>query len=396
MANTLLTIDMVTQEALRVLHQKLKFIKTINREYDDQYAKDGAKIGSTLRIRKPPLYTVSSGPTFVAQDATETYASLAVTNQKQVGLGFTSAEFALSIDDFSERFLKPAMAVMASNIEADVLSVANNVYNVVDNSGAACSFNKILQGRKQMVDNLTPDGDWSAQLNTQDNVDMVDQLKGLFQSSAQIKDQYEDGVLGRTAGFDFYENTLLSNATTGTATATGFLINATNQSGTTLTVDTGTGGWNAGDVFTIANVFRVHPETKVNTGILQQFTVTTTNAAPSTSLIISPSIQGPLQGSTQNVNALPADNAAVSKVGGTTSAVYKPSLLYHKSAFTFATADLPLPKGVDFASRQVYDGISLRILRQYDALYDRFITRADVLYGYTSLYPQIASRVLSN
>lgn len=393
MGNTLLTIDMVTQEALRVLHQKLKFIKTINREYDDQYAKDGAKIGSTLRIRKPPMYTVSTGPTFVPQDSVETYASLAVTNQKQVGLGFTSAEFSLQIDDFSDRFLKPAMAVLASNIEADVLSVANGVYNVVDNIGAACAFNKMLQGRKQMVDNLTPDGEWAAQLNTQDNVDMVDTLKGLFQSSAQIKDQYEDGVLGRASGFDFYENTLLSNQTTGTATNTGFLMNATNQTGATLTVDTGTGGFNAGDVITIANVFRVHPETKANTGIPQQFVVTAVVAAPATSLTISPAIVA--TGATQNVNSVPADNAAITKVG-TTSTVYKPSLLYHKNAFTFATADLPLPKGVDFASRQVYDGISLRILRQYDGNYDRFITRADVLYGYTSLYPQNASRVLSN
>ena len=33
---------------------------------------------------------------------------------------------------------------------------------------------------------------------------------------------------------------------------------------------------------------------------------------------------------------------------------------------SFATADLIMPKGVDFASRQVMDGISMRIIRDYD------------------------------
>lgn len=392
--NSLLTIDMVTNEALRVLHQKLRFVKTINRQYDDSFAVTGAKIGQTLRIRKPPQYTVTTGPTFSGQNSTETSVTLPLSTQKHVDLDFTSVDLTMSVDNFSDRFLVPAMAVLAANIEADALSMSNSVYNVVDNIGAAASFNKFLQGRKQMVDNLAPmDGKWACQLNTQDNVDMVDTLKGLFQSSSNIKAQYEDGVLGQTAGFEFYENTLLSNATTGTATNTGYLMNATLQSGSSITVDTGVGTWAVGDAFTIANVFRVHPETKSNTGILQQFVVTLATAASATALQIQPAIT--LTTAFQNVNSLPADNAALTKIG-TTSTIYKPSLLYHQDAFTFATADLYLPKGVEMASRQVYDGISMRIVKQYDAQLDRQVTRADVLYGYVPLYPQLASRVLSN
>jgi hypothetical protein len=394
MANTLLTADMITREALRILHQKCNFIGNIHRDYDDSYAKSGAKIGDSLRIRLPNEYTVRSGATLSAQDVTEQQVTLQVSTQKGVDVNFTSAELTLDIDDFSDRILEPAMSVLAANIEADAFNMLKDVYNHVDNLTSAITFNDLMVGRKRLVDSLAPNNNRCAILNTQDNVDLVDALKGLFHDSQGIKKQYREGMMGRTGGFDFYENTILPAHTTGTAAAsTGYLVNGATQTGATLTVDTGTNTLLKGDIITIAGVNRVHPETKADTGQLQPFVVTSDSGASATSLAISPSIT--TSGGTQNVSGSPADNAAITKIGAA-SDVYNASLVFQKEAFAFATADLVMPSGVDFASRQVYDGISMRIVRQYDITNDKFPCRIDVLYGYKTLRAQLAARILSN
>ena len=202
-------------------------------------------------------------------------------------------------------------------------------------------------------------------------------------------------MVGRTAGFgEIYENTLIPTHTTGTAAATsGYLVNGGSQTGSTLTVDTGTTTFLVGDVITIAGVYRVHPETKVSTSELQQFVVTANSGTSATSLAISPAIV--TSGGAQNVSGSPADNAAISKIGGN-GTVYKPSLAFHENAFTFATADLVMPQGVDFSAREVYDGISMRIVRQYAISTDTMPCRIDVLYGYKTIRPQIACQILSN
>jgi len=395
MPNQILTPTAVTREALRVLHQKCNFIGNINRQYDDSFAKSGAKIGDSLKVRLPNQYTVRTGATLSAQDTVESSTTLQVATQKGVDLNFTSVDLTLSLDDFSKRILEPAMSVLAANIEADALSMALDVYNGINNVGSALTFKKVLEGRKVLQDNLAPsDGDRNVILNTQDNVDMVDALKGLFQDSSSIGKQYREGLLGRTGGFDFYENTLISNQTTGTsASATGYTVNGASQTGSTVVVATGSNTFKRGDIVTFAGCVRVHPETKQSTGDLQQFVVTADYAGGAGSLAISPAIV--TSGGRQNVAASPTNGGAVVKVGGA-SAVYKPSLAFHKDAFTFATADLVMPGGVDFAAREVMDGISMRIVRQYDINNDKFPARLDVLYGYKTLRAELAARLLSN
>lgn len=395
MANTILTPTMITREALRVLHQKLNFVGKINRQYDNRFANSGAKIGDTLAIKKPAQYTVRSGTAISTQDHTETSVNLQVNNQKGVDVSFTSAELTMDLDSFSNNVIEPAMSVLAANVEADALSMYKDVYNEVDNIGSAATFAKLMQGRKVLNDNLAPmDANRCINLNTQDNVDLVDALKGLFQDSDAIKKQYKEGMMGRTAGFDFYENTLMPSHTTGTAaTTSGYLVNGATQTGSTLTVDTGTTTFLKGDIITIAGVNRVHPETKADTGVLQQFVVTADSGASATSLSISPAIT--TSTGAQNVTASPADNAAITKLGGA-SATHGISLGYHKDAFTFATADLVLPGGVDMAAREVMDGISMRMVRQYDVSTDAFPVRFDILYGYQTIRPELAVRYANN
>ncbi len=314
---------------------------------------------------------------------------------------FQSTELTLSLDDFSSRILEPAMAQLAASIEADALTMYQDVSQSNWNGGSAATLARVLQGRKLMQDSLAPLNDRTALLNTQDNVDLVDSLKGLFQDSTNIAKQYREGYMGRTAGFDFAENTLLPRHTRGAATGaytTSTLVAVLPVTSTTpvsaITVATGTGAMNKGDVFTIGNVFSVHPETKVSTGVPQQFVVTANYAGGAGSVQISPAIV--MAGGSQNVVIPTTSATAAITFAGTASTAVGTSLVYQKDAFTFATADLVMPKGVDMAAREVFDGISMRIVRQYDINNDRFPCRLDVLYGYRTIRPQLAARLHNN
>lgn len=328
------------------------------------------------------------------QDVTEQAETLTVATQKGVDTSWTSEELTMDIDDFAERKLEPAMSVLASVIEADVLqTVTKDVYQLVDNDGSAITFKNCLQAGEKMDDSLTPmDGRRTCLLSTSHQVTLVDALKGLFQSSEQIASQYRDGVMGRAAGFNFAASTHAADHTTGTAAEgdTSYDVNGANQTGATLTVDGGTTTFLAGDVITLG-INAVHPETKVDTGKLQQFVITDNSGASATSLSISPSIT--TSGARQNVTGSPADNAAVTKIGAGNGEKLNSSLAYHEDAFTFVTADLVMPRGTDMASRQVLEGVSMRLVRDFDIKNDEFPVRFDVLYGFKTLRPQLACRI---
>lgn len=396
MANTILTPDKITREALRILHEKLNFIGNIHKGYDDSFAKSGAKIGDSLRVRLPNQYTVRSGATLDTQDTVESSVTLQVNNQKGVDVNFSSSELTLDLDDFSERILEPAMAVLASNIEADALTMTKDVYNLVGTPGTTpATLKTFLQARAMLNRFLAPkDNNRNVLINSEASVEIIDALKALFNDNKEISKQYREGMMGRTAGFNWYENELIHNHTNGAQAGTP-LVDGASQSGATIDTDGWTGETTikAGTVLTFAGVNAVHPETKADSGVRQQFVVTADVAAESDgslALPISPAIV--TSGAKQNVTAGPADNAAIT-ISGNANAVLPQNLAFHKEAFTFATADLIMPSGVDFASRQVFDGISMRIVRAYDINTDKFPCRIDVLYGYKTLRPQLACRI---
>ena len=396
--NTLLTISMITAKALAILHQRCNIIGAVNRQYDDSFANSGAKIGTTLRIRLPVQYTVSTTPALSLQNTVETQVSLPITNQYHTDFSFSSSELTLTIDDFSARYIEPAIAVLAAKLESDFVNqMWPQVWNQVGAAGSAMPFKTVLQARKLLLDNLTPQSkQWLLRINTQDNVDMVDALKGLFQQSTQIAGQYTDGVMGLAAGFEWAENTHLTTQTRGAESGAYTTAVVTNQNtGNTLAVVTGTGAGNAGDVFTIAGVYRVHPETKISSGILQQFVLTSAYAGGGGNMAIAPAINGVSGSPTQNV-ATTANATAALTFANTASTATGLSLAFHPDAFTFATADLVMPGGVDMASRVVKDGISMRAVRQYSISDDTFPIRIDVLWGCAALRPQLACRLVAN
>ncbi len=406
MANTLLTPTAVTREALRVLHQKLNFVGTINRSYDDRFAKSGAKIGDSLTIRKPNQYTVRTGAALSSQDVAEQSVTLQVATQKGVDTTFTSDDLSLDMDDFSDRILQPAMAVLGANIEADVMNCYKDVALNVTDVGATITTADVMQASKIMTDNLAPYDSRCLNLNTQDNLDLVEALAGRFNDSSKVAQNYREGrVASNTFGFsDIMENSMWPQHTSGTDDGTGdYLVNDSGtiaEGSTSITTDTGAGTFLIGDIFYFAGVFEVHPETKATSTRLKEFVVTANSGTSATTINFSPAIHS--SGAKQNVSAMPANNAALHKnesdrstdIGA--SADYGVSLAYHKDAFVFATADLVLPTGVDFAAREVMDGISMRIVRDYSISADTFITRLDVLYGYKTVRPELACRIHMN
>ena len=393
MANTLLTVSQITRKAAMTLHQKSTLIRSVNRQYDSEFGKSGGKIGDTLRVRLPNQYTYRSTLTYSAVDVAEDKVDLPVSTVGGVDMQFTSQDLALSLDDFSERFIEPAVSVIAANVESTFFTnMYKKVYNVVDGDGASFAFTHLNSARQVLTDNLAPAAKRYAVLGTSHATKFMNDTKGLFHSASNIEDQYTEGLIGRTAGFDVMESTIIADHTTGTAAkTTGYLSNGATQSGSTITVDTGTTSFLVGDVITFAGVFRVHPETKVSTGVLQQFVITANSGTSATSLAISPAIVA--TGSKQNVSNTVADNSAVTKVGAAASELLNGSLAFYRDAFAFVTADLPMPKGTDMAASSTYDGVTVSLVRDFDIATRDFKTRLDVLYGFAAIRPQLACRI---
>lgn len=397
MPNTILTTSQILRKALMILHQKSNFIGRINRQYDDQFAKDGAKIGASLRIRLPNEYATGTGATATFGDTTENETTLTVATQRWSAMNFLSSELTLSMDDFADRVIEPAMARLAAVTEGDAFSMTKDVYQQVGTAGTQAATAAVyLNAMAAVSDALAPKSKRCNHVPPKDMAAIVDALKGLFQDSTQIAEQYRDGIMGRAMGADWYENTLTDRITNGNKVAS-VTVSGASQTGATITLGglAGSDTFKKGQVFTMAGCNRVHPETKVDTGVLQQFVVTAdvTSAGATLAVGISPAIV--TSGPTQNVSASPTNGGAVTFMGAA-SLVYGANLHFYKDAFAIAFADLVLPKGTDMASRQVMDGISLRMIRDFDVTNDKFLTRLDLLYGYKTIRPQLACRVASN
>ena len=402
MSNSLLTIDMITRKALEIFENNLVLTRNVNRQYDNSFAVEGAKIGSTLRIRLPDRALVTDGAALQAQDDNEQYTTLTVSSQKHIGVNFTSAELTMQLDDFAERVLKPRISQLASSVDNDVANAYKGIYGTVGTPGTTPSTSLVLlQAQQKLNEYAVPMDPRYATVNPAANAGLVEGMKGLFNPTDTISRQFKQGLMGQ--GVLGYNEIAMSqsivNHTTGSrSTSDTILVNGaiSTQGATTIAIDGGTSSATIkqGDVFTIANVYAVNPQTRQSTGSLQQFVATADATASSgawSSVSISPAIYTPTN-ALATVDSFPADNAAVTFVGAA-STQYPQNLVYQKDAIAFATADLLLPQGVDMASRQVHNGISLRIVRQYDINNDRMPCRIDVLYGYSVIRAPAAVRL---
>ena len=405
MANSLVTIDMVTREALRIAHEKASFIGTTDRQYDDSFAKTGAKIGTALRVRKPNQYVRTQGTRVMdVQDQAESTASITVATQDHVDMRFNSAELSLSLDEISKRYIEPAVSVLVSGIEADYLAYCTKAtYNVAGTAGTA--INSLVApgaARAKLNQGLAPKDNMRAiQMDSVTMGGLVNGVSAYFNPSSAIGDQYKEGLVARTSMADYYENERVWTMTNG-ADVTG------NTDGSALVTDGGStidmhtlipvADVKVGQVFTVAGVYACHPETKAAYANLQQFTITAIGA---TTLSISPATY--LTGAKKNVSSSTGANLATTDFNakavtfvGLASTSYAQSLMYHKEAFQFITADLPLMDDAAKCVRRSQDGLSMRVWQASDIRNDELLMRIDILYGMAALRPEWASRMIGS
>lgn len=394
MANAILTPTAVTRKVQQVLHGKLVLAKNVNRQYDDSFANSGAKIGENLKIRLPNKYLIRTGKNLNAQDTAETSVTLAVATQVGVDMTFSSAELTLSLDDFSERIIEPAAAIVAANIENAIAARYIDIPNLVGTAGTTpASMLTVLQAGARLDDNLAPrDGKRVVALSPLAMATMVDAYKGLFQKAGSIAGQFESGMIEDMAsGFKWGMCPVINSHTMSSGTVTSITVNDSGitDGDTSVTITTTTTAVAVGTVVTFAGCSAVNPETKATLPFLKQFVVT---AATATVLTLDPPVYWDATAN-QNCSAVPTNSGAVTFVGSASTA-YPQHLAFHKNYLALATADLEdVSKYGAWGAREVYDGISIRLARQYDINSDNIPCRLDVLYGVKTLRPELAVRI---
>jgi hypothetical protein len=369
-------------------------LQNIDMQYDDSFAKTGAKIGTALRIRLPNDYTVRTGAAASVQDTAETSTTLVLATQKGVDVSFSSADRTMSLDDYSERVLAPAINNLAGAIAADVMSgteggVCNFVSNV-DGSGNILNpvASTYLNAGASLDTNSAPLGDRKVVNDPFTQARVVSSLAGLFNPVPEIARQYKTGMMQQALGFDWLMDQTVIKHTAGTFTSG--TVSVASQTGTTLLTNAITGTLAQGDIITIAGVYQVNRITKTTTGTLRQFVVTAAVATNGTSISIYPAITPAVGGNQvqyQTVTASPAASAVITLVSPV-GVTYRKNIVYAPQAVTMATADLELPRGVHEAAREAFDGVSMRMVTAYNVSTDQFITRLDILYGYLFVRPE--------
>ena len=410
MANQLLTISKITNEALMVLENELTFTGQVERKYDEQFAVVGAKIGNTVNVRKPGRFIGTTGPALNVEDFNETSVPVTLSTQFHVDTQFTTQDLALSLDSFLDRVLKPAIAAIANKVDADGLTMAKNATaNTVGTAGTTPNALLTFLTAQAYLDSegAPRDGKRSCIIEPFTSASIVDSLKGLFVPSNVIADQYKKGMMGRdSGGMNWYMDQNVVNQTYGsfagtgaiaTTTATGFLTSGWASTSTVALIATGAVSLNVGDTIQIAGVFAVNPQNRAayGTNKLRSFVVTTAASGTGTTfnVVVSPAVI--TAGQFQNVSIPTTSATAAVTFFNKAGTVSPQNIVMHKNAFTLACADLELPDGVHFAGRASDKelGLSIRVVRQYTINNDSIPTRLDVLYGWAPLYPELACRV---
>jgi hypothetical protein len=404
MSNQLLTISKITNEALMVLENELTFTSEVDRNYDDQFAVVGAKIGNTVNVRRPGRFIGTTGPALNVEDFNETSVPVTLSTQFHVDTQFTTQDLALSLDMFSDRVLKPAVAAIANKIDRDgLVMAAANTANIVGTAGTPPTglITYLTAAAYLDAEGAPRDGRRSCIVEPFTSATIVDSLKGLFVPQEAIGEQYRKGLMGRdSAGMNWkMDQNVVSQtfgsyagtATINTSTDTGILTSGWASTSTLTLTKSGTFTPNVGDTFTIANVFAVNPQNRQAYGSnkLRNFVV---KAISGNSVTVSPAVISAGQFQNVSITSAGASNVTPFNASGTVS---PQNIIMHRNAFTLAVADLELPEGVHFAGRASDKeiGLSMRVVRQYTINNDSIPTRLDVLYGWAPLYPELACRV---
>ena len=397
-SQVLLTPTIITKESLVILENNLVAANRVNRKFENQFV----KIGSSLTIRKPNRFKVSSGASLAVQDISEPSVTITINQQKHVDFQFTSQDLTLTVEEFSERYLKPGMASLANQIDFDVLANWQSVSNYVGTPGttpSAFSSSVQLVGRR-MDDNAAPQDNRTLCLNPAGYWALAGGQTGLFVMPT-AKDALVKGYLATIGNYEVYMDQNIQSFTTAVAhnSSVAYIVSSGQGNGNSTTMfgggSAGETGPNVGEVFTVAGVNNINPQSRQSTGVLKNFVVVS-NASTVTStftVTFSPAIV--TSGPYQNVSGPASTGAAVVWLTGTSTAqIQNPqNLAFTRDAFGLVMVPMEIPQGVDFAARETYRNISMRVIRAYDINNDVFPTRIDILYGTTVYYDELACRL---
>jgi len=399
MANTIITPSIIAKVGLAQLENNLVMGKKVYRDYSREFV----KVGDTISVRRPVKFSAQDGAVAINQDVTEGKFSLAMDKRKHVSWSFSTQDLTLSIEEYNERYIKPAAIALANQIDYDLCGLYNKVWNWVGTPiSPVDSFSDFAKAPRRLDEGAVPQDGRSAVLSPADAWGLLGSQTALYMQDV-ARGAYRNGDIGMIAGVSTAMDQNIRVHTNGAA-AGGGLVNGANQNVTyaaskdTNTQSLITDDWTssttfkAGDVFTIDNVYAVNPVSKQSTGVLQQFVIQADITATGTActLSIAPAII--ISGPYQTVDSAPADNAAITMVG-TGSAQYAQNLVFHKNAFALVMADLEMPDGAVFKARESQNGYSMRVIKYYDGEMDEEKIRLDVLYGVKAIYPDLATRL---
>lgn len=416
MANNILTFDLIAQESLVVLQNKLVLAGLVHRGYEEEFAKsvNGYKPGSQITIKRPPRYAYRSGQVMSTQDTIEGNVALTLDNFGGVDLAFTESDMTLNIQEFSKRILEPAMRPIATQIEMSVAALYKKVSNWAGTPGQTInSYADYLKATTRMTQLGVPVEGRMGALSAEDYAAMLGAMTALF-APGTVQTALERAKLPGLGNTDVYEAQNIRNHTVGYHdTGSTPLVNGASQSSTydsvktvsspnVMAQDIITDGWanstavlKTGDIITFAGVYAKNQDTGETQTFLRQFVVNedvTSDGSGNATFSISPAII--ISGPQANCSAAPADDAAIT-VLGTESGVYPQNMVFMKEFAALAFAELEKPRGAVNVERftDPDTGASIRFIPIYDGVNNVSKFRMDVLWALSAINPDLACRI---
>ena len=411
--NTLLTISMISRDAAIVLGNTLDLAKRVNRDFDNDFGVKAAQIGQTINVRRPIRPTVRTGSVVDIQAITETYSPLSFTQPVGTDYALTSQELTFSVEDYFDKVVEPSVTRIASQIEADGQSLITKFYGAVGTPGTALTggasgtalpaitkalalLNKNDAPKEAGRKTLLNDPDFNAVLATSNLT--------YFNPGPEISKNYTSGYQGDFSSFRVFMNQLVQSHTNGTYGGTPVVATTVPSTSTWSTSSTlATSGWssgattlNAGDVFTIAGVYMVNPQTKQTLSTLQQFVVVTqvSDTSGAITMTVSPAIV--TTGGFQNVSAAPQSGATITVLGAS-GVTTQNALAFDRDAIMLAAKELvPTSVGMGKTTTDDQTMLPIRVVQAYDVRTNQEILRFDVMYAWATLYDQLGVRICTN
>ena len=396
-SEVLLTPQVITKETLMILENNLVMANRINRTFENQFV----KIGATLTVRKPNRFIVREGAGLNVQDIAEPSVTITVDKQRGVDFQFTSQDLTLTIEEFSERYLKPAMATLSNRVDLDQLENTAQISNYVGTptvTPAAFSTSVQLTGQR-LDEEAAPQQERSLVLNPAGYWAIANGLTPSFVMPT-AKEALVEGYLSTIGNHEVYMDQNVQNGATGAQhnTSVGMVVTSATFGGTSTTMYGGADSevLGVGEVFTVAGVFNINPQSRITTGTLKNFAVTASTVAAANStwtVNFTPAIV--TSGPYQNASIAMGIASTVTWQTGTSLAQIASvqNIAFARDCFGLVMVPMEIPQGVDFAARETYRNISMRVIRAYDINNDVFPTRVDLLYGDTVYYDELGVRL---